>query len=170
MRLAWGWESYLSGYGHLHNVSGMVDVFRELHVPVPVFSVYVSAITEVVGGILLIVGFATRIVALPMAFNFLVAILTAGSDEWKQALFGGDHFKKYDAGHLGGLNALIDDTAFPFLMLSLLVLAFGPGRFSADYVLGRTAFRRHRPDDPSDRGFAVESAVSPVETRRVEAP
>jgi hypothetical protein len=35
----------------------------------------------------------------------------------------------------------VDDTAFPFLIASLVVLGFGPGRISLDFLLQKTIFK-----------------------------
>jgi uncharacterized membrane protein YphA (DoxX/SURF4 family) len=87
---------------------------------------------------LLMLGLATRLISVPLVFNFLVAILTAGAANVKQAFLGGDLLEpNYDAGHLGGLEAIVDDTAFPFLLTSLATLTFGAGKVSLDYVIYR---------------------------------
>lgn len=145
-RLSIGWKIYLSGYRHLFvNLHGTIDAFRNsFHVPMPELSVYVSGTTELVGGVLLMLGLATRLISVPLAFNFLVAILTAGRKSVTQAIFGGKILDpdSYNPGHLGGLEAVIDDTAFPFLLTALATLAFGAGKVSLDYFIERTLFRK----------------------------
>jgi putative oxidoreductase len=136
-RLSYGWEMYLSGFRHLHDVDTMVGRFQDWGVPFPRFNVYVSGITELTGGTLLMLGLATRLVSIPLVFNFLVAIATAGKMKVQQALFGGDHLRDYNAGHLGGLEGIVDDTAFPFLLTSLLTLTLGAGKVSLDYLIHR---------------------------------
>jgi putative oxidoreductase len=124
IRLAWGWELWESGHGHISNVAATAKQFAEWGVPFPTLNVYISANTEMIGGILLMVGLATRLISLPLFFNFCVAYLTASSDTIKH-LFS-QNFDKF-----------VDDTAFPFLITSLLMLAFGPGKFSLDYIIQR---------------------------------
>ena len=53
----------------------------------------------------------------------------------QQALLGGDHLRGYNKGPLGGWEAIVDDTAFPFLMTSLATLTFGAGKISLDYLV-----------------------------------
>jgi putative oxidoreductase len=136
-RFSYGWEMYLSGYRHLHAVDNMVSNFQDWGVPFPRFNVYVSGFTELTGGILLMLGLATRLISIPLVFNFLVAILTASKMKVQQALLGGDHLKAYNEGHLGGLEAIVDDTAFPFLMTSLATLVLGAGKVSIDHLIYR---------------------------------
>src|SRR5882672_2224111 len=77
IRLAWGWELYTAGSGHLHNVAGTAENFKGWGVPFPTLSVYVAGMTEAVGGMLLMFGLFTRGIAVPLVFNFIVAYLTA---------------------------------------------------------------------------------------------
>jgi putative oxidoreductase len=130
IRLAWGWELVESGYGHLTHIAQTVDAFKGWGVPYPELSVHISASTELIGGILIMLGLGARFISIPLIVNFIVAYATASRDEFTQ-LF------KQDPSHI------VDDSAFPFLITSLLMLAFGAGRFSLDYLILR--FARKRP-------------------------
>jgi putative oxidoreductase len=134
IRLAWGWELYTAGSAHLHNVAATAANFKDWGVPFPTLSVYVAGTTEAVGGILLMLGLFTRGIALPLIFNFLVAYLTA-SHKTVVGLFNGPD-------RLDSLTKFIDDAAFPFLVTSILMLAFGPGKISLDYIFQRLVFRK----------------------------
>jgi putative oxidoreductase len=125
VRLAWGFQLFESGEGHLAHVPDMIKRFEGWHVPFPVPSVYISATTELVGGVLLMLGLFSRFISVPLFFNFCVAYLTASSDSVKELL----HFQSPDD--------FINDAAFPFLVTSLLVFAFGPGKISVDALLFR---------------------------------
>jgi len=125
VRLAWGFQLYESGRGHLGNVAEMVTRFQGWHVPFPLPSVYISATTEVVGGVLLMLGLFSRYISIPLFFNFCVAYLTASLDSVKELL----HFKNPDD--------FLNDAAFPFLVTSLLIFAFGPGKISLDALFFR---------------------------------
>ncbi|MDB5292297.1 MAG: DoxX family protein [Phycisphaerales bacterium] len=146
LRLTWGWELAESGYGHLTNIADTVKNFERWGVPSPVFNVYVSGTTELVGGTLLLLGLATRLISVPLVFNFIVAIIAAGRHGIAKA-FAED-------GVLAGWDKIIDDSAFPMLMLALIMLAFGPGKVSVDYLLKRTLFRKLGPDSHPG-GFPV---------------
>jgi len=71
-----GLELFESGRAHLSNVPAMVERFQSWGVPLPHLNVYISAYTEMFGGILLMAGPASRLIAIPLFFNFCVAYLT----------------------------------------------------------------------------------------------
>jgi putative oxidoreductase len=123
IRLAWGFQLAESGWGHLTNVEKTAGFFTSLHIPFPVANVYLSGTTELVGGILLMLGLFSRLISIPLLFNFCVAYLTASHAAIKELL----HFQSPDD--------FINDSAFPFLVTSLLILAFGAGKISLDYLL-----------------------------------
>jgi putative oxidoreductase len=129
LRLTWGWQLVESGYGHLTHVQRTVEAFKGWGVPLPELNVYISGGTELVGGALLVLGLATRLISMPLIFNFLVAYATASRDKIKQLFLGPDRLDGYDK--------FINDSAFTMLVLALVMLAFGPGKASLDYFLRR---------------------------------
>ena len=64
-----GWSKLTGGPGN------MVGFFGSAGIPVPSLMVWVVTIVELVGGILLIVGFLTQIAGVLLAINMLGAIL-----------------------------------------------------------------------------------------------
>ena len=143
LRVTWGFSLAEAGYGHLTHIQQTVDAFKGWGVPLPTFNVYLSGSMELIGGSLLILGLATRLISLPLIFNFLVAYVSASRDTLKE-LFAGPHIKGYDE--------FISDSAFPMLMLALIMLAFGPGKASLDYLLKKNVFNKKS----SPAGFPVE--------------
>jgi putative oxidoreductase len=149
LRLAWGWQLAESGHGHLTHIEKTVEAFKGWGVPFPVLNVYISAYTELLGGSLLLLGLATRLIAVPLVFNFIVAIVAASRHDIADAFS--------NKGFLAGWDAITNDGAFPFLMLALIMLSFGPGKASVDYLLQRTVFHGP-PADPAPGGFPVGPA------------
>ncbi len=129
IRLAWGWQLLESGHGHLSDVAGTAKNFASWGIPFPTLNVYIAGSTEMIGGALLMLGLISRLISVPLFFNFCVAYLTASRDEIT---------------HLFRQNpdAVINDAAFPFLVTSVLILAFGPGKFSIDYLIQRFVIPR----------------------------
>jgi putative oxidoreductase len=123
VRLCWGWQMFVSGRAHLSDVPAMVQRFQEWGVPFPTFNVYVSGLTECACGLLLLVGFASRLITIPLIVNFCVAYLTA-SREVLLNIFNDP-------------DAFVSDAAFLFLLVSVIVFIFGPGAFSVDAVITR---------------------------------
>ena len=131
IRVFCGWQLFQSGWSHLHNIPQMVQNFTDWGVPLPKLNVYISGITEMVGGLLWIGGFATRLISIPLFFNFCVAYWTASHDKVVQIFQNSDPFLK--------------DDAFPFLIASVILFTFGPGIISIDGLLRHTIFRRKVP-------------------------
>jgi putative oxidoreductase len=129
IRLSWGWELYESGHGHLQNVDEMIAKFTGWGIPHPRVNLYISAYTEMIGGILIMAGLGARLISIPIFFNFCVAYLTA-SRVTVLSFFRQDP------------SNFIDDSAFPFLMMSLTILAFGPGILSIDGFLKYTLWKK----------------------------
>src|SRR5215469_8622109 len=121
IRLYWGWQFWQTGVGHLGNISKTVDFFTSLGIPAPAFNAHFVALLEAGGGILLFVGLASRLIALPLAFNMIVAYVTADR-EALGSIFS-DPGKFYNA------------DPFTFLLASLIILAFGPGWLSLDTLI-----------------------------------
>ncbi len=129
IRLGWGWYCFDSGRGHLMNLDKTTDFFRSLHIPAPHLNAIMAGTTEMVGGILLMIGFASRAAALALVFNFAVAIITDAHDQLAHAFTDPEK--------------LVDYAAFPFFVAAAVVLAFGPGIISVDGILKRTVFRKY---------------------------
>ena len=60
-----------------HGIAGFAGFLKSLGVPSPETMAYVSAGTELVGGVLVAIGLLTRLAAVPLAFNMFVAAFTA---------------------------------------------------------------------------------------------
>ncbi len=131
IRLSWGWELAESGHGHLAHLDKTTDFFASLHIPAPCANAVVCGTTELVGGVLVMAGLGARLVALPLIFNFCVAFLTDAHDQVVHVLSNPD--------------GVVDYAAFPFLMMALIMLAFGPGVISVDGILKHTAFGDKAP-------------------------
>ena len=124
IRAFWGWQLAQNGWGKLHNLGGVTQYFTELGLPHPTLFAPAVATLEFVGGSLLLAGLLSRPIALILAGNMIGAYVTADSEAW-HSFFGEDSGKFFAA------------DPFPFLMVSLIVLVFGPGLFSLDALIGR---------------------------------
>jgi len=80
IRLFLGLGLAAHGYGKFfgeHGIAGFTGFLKSLNVPSPEIAAYVSAGTELGGGILLAIGLLTRPIAVIVAFNMFVAAFTA---------------------------------------------------------------------------------------------
>jgi putative oxidoreductase len=141
LRLTWGWQLAESGYGHLTHIDKTVQAFVDWGIPFPRANVYLSGSMELIGGSLLILGLATRLISIPLIFNFIVAYAVDAKDALKE-MFTGRHLDGSWGGRLDGYDNVINYAAFTMLILALIMLAFGPGKASIDYLLGGTLFRK----------------------------
>jgi putative oxidoreductase len=123
VRLYWGWQFHTTGMGKLHDLGKVTDFFASLGIPAPGQTALFIALLEFVGGLLLILGLGSRLVALLMTGNMLAAFWTAD----REALFSvfSDPDKLYAA------------APYTFLFAVLIVLIFGPGKFSLDALLAK---------------------------------
>jgi putative oxidoreductase len=118
VRITMGWGFFLSGKGKLLNLEKTTRFFDSLHLPLPHFQAMLAGSTEMIGGLLLLAGLATRLISLPLAFTMAVAYLTAHRDE-----------------AFLSLSDFTDQAPFPFLMAALVTMAFGPGSVSLDRLI-----------------------------------
>jgi putative oxidoreductase len=123
VRLYWGWQLIESGWGKLHNLEKVTEFFSNLGLPMPAqMAVFISCV-EFFGGIFLALGLLSRLTALVLTVNLITAYITAD----REALFSvfSDPDKFYAA------------APYTFLVASLIVLIFGPGKASLDTLLDR---------------------------------
>ena len=123
VRLYWGWQFMQTGWGKLHNLAHVTEFFSTLGIPFPALNAVFVSWVEFLGGALLILGVASRLTALVLTIDMLVAFATAD----REALLSvfSDPGKFYSA------------APYTFLFASLLVLVFGPGWFALDTWIAR---------------------------------
>src|SRR5260370_13419558 len=83
VRLYWGWQFMQTGWGKLTDINKVVGFFTDLGIPAPVLNAYFVSALEFGGGLLLILGLASRLMGLPLAVDMIVAYITAD----REALF-----------------------------------------------------------------------------------
>ena len=123
IRLYWGWQFAQTGWGKLTNLERTAGFFESLHIPMPKLNAIMAGGTECVGGVLLALGLLARPAAVPLVFTMLVAYATADREALQAITSDPDKF--------------VTAAPFLFLLASLIVLAFGPGKLSLDAVFGR---------------------------------
>ena len=128
IRLYWGWQFFQTGMGKLENIGHVTQFFQSLNIPLPGANAWLVAIMECFGGLLLMVGAGSRLVAFALAFDMVIAYLTADSDAVKSIFSDSDKF--------------VQAAPFPFLFMTLVVLVFGAGVFSVDWVLRKILSRK----------------------------
>ena len=118
VRLYWGWQLVQTGWGKLQHLDRVTAFFSSLNIPLPGLNAHFVAGLEVVGGVALILGVASRLFGLLLTIDLLVAYWTA--DRMALTSIFSDPGKFYGA------------DPYTFLFAALIVLIFGAGLFSID--------------------------------------
>lgn len=118
VRLYWGWQMAQTGWGKLQDLEKVTTFFASLGIPAPALNAYFVSTLEFAGGILLLAGLGSRLIALPLAIDMVVAYITADREALLSVFSDPDKF--YAA------------APYTFLIASLLIFIFGPGKFSID--------------------------------------
>ena len=124
VRVYWGWQFAQSGWGHLTHMQKTIEFFTSLNIPLPAANAWFISLLELIGGALLIMGLGSRLVALLLTGDMVVAYITADRDALK-AIFANDN------------SAFLNAAEFSLLAAALVILFFGPGKISLDYLIER---------------------------------
>src|SRR5258707_13972615 len=123
VRLYWGWQLVQSGWGKLHHLDKVTEFFTSLYLLMPgTMALFISCL-EFFGGIFLAIGLLSRLTALALTVNMIMAYVTADPETLRSILSDPDKF--YAA------------APYTFLIASLIILIFGPGKISLDTLLKR---------------------------------
>jgi putative oxidoreductase len=123
IRLYWGWQFFIAGKGKLSDLSRPTDFFASLHIPAPHLNAIIVSVTECFGGLLFLLGLGSRFLAALFIFEMIVAYVTSEQEALHAIFSDSDKF--------------VSAAPFLFLFASVIVFAFGPGRYSIDALLSR---------------------------------
>jgi putative oxidoreductase len=123
VRLYWGYQLIQSGWGKLHHLDKVTEFFTSLNLPMPAQTAVAISCLEFFGGIFLAIGLLSRLTSLALTINLIVAYITADHEALNSIFSDPDKF--YAA------------APYTFLVASLIVLLFGPGKFAVDTLLSR---------------------------------
>ena len=123
LRIYFFWPLFQTGQGKLTNLGKISDYFASLGIPFPGASATITGLFETFGSLLLIVGLASRLTAIPITVIMILAYLTADFEAVSKLFSDPDNFVKADP--------------FPFLFAALIILIFGPGKFSVDALIAK---------------------------------
>jgi putative oxidoreductase len=131
LRIYFFWQLFQTGQGKLAHIDRVSDYFVSLGIPFPTPNAYLVGATETFGSLLLIIGRASRVTAIPVMIVMVVAYLTADFEAVTNFFSDPDKFVKADP--------------FPFLVSALIIFLFGPGKFSIDAAI-QWVTERARPN------------------------
>jgi len=99
------------------NIDAVASWFGTLGIPFPLINAYLSASTEILGVVLLTLGFMTRLISIPLIVVMLVAIFTVHLPNGFHAADNGFEIPLY------------------YMLFLSLFLSFGAGKISLDHFL-----------------------------------
>lgn len=123
VRLYWGVQMAQTGWGKLHSLERVTNFFTTLGIPAPGVNAVFIATLEFVGGILFVLVLGSRLIALLFVGDMMVAYYAADREALQSFFSSPDKFAAA--------------TPFVFLVVSLIVLIFGPGKYSLDAILAK---------------------------------
>jgi len=113
--LAYGfWEPAKTKWADINSVA---EWFDGMGIVAPKLSAYMAASTEMAGVFLLILGFGTRLICIPLIIVMLVAIKTV---HWENG------FAASDNGY---------EIALYYMLMLITLMCFGAGKLSVDYFI-----------------------------------
>ena len=118
-RVACGAVFVASGWGKLHNLPQIVDFFRSLGIPAPELQAPFVATVELIGGMLLLAGLASRVAAVFLMATMVVATATA---IWPEVT---------------GIVDLLGKVEILYFVLFAWIAVAGPGAVSLDALVAR---------------------------------
>ncbi|MDP1834828.1 MAG: DoxX family protein [Chlamydiales bacterium] len=134
VRVGWGLGFFYAGSGKLMHIDQFATFLTTLGFPAPVATAYFVASVEAVGGLMLLIGLGSRLVGLILTINMSVAYFTA-------------HMEAI-VGFWNNPRVFVEESAFLYLFVAVIVFVFGPGLFSIDELLQRYVFKNRREQLP----------------------
>ncbi|HKT28659.1 DoxX family protein [Dyella sp.] len=119
IRLVFGYFWLETGIGKVQNLDGFTQRFIGWGIPHPAFNAALSAWTELLGGLLLMLGLFTRLVSIPMIINMIVALALVVSSR------------------LMGLDDYVEADEVLYITIFFWFLIAGPGKISLDTLIAR---------------------------------
>ena len=142
-RITMGHAFFLTGQGKIANFDNTVEFFASQGIPFPAANAAFVSRLEYYGGMLLVLGLLTRLVAAGLASTMVVALLTERHQFFESWRWSGD-------------VGPTDISSWVFLIMLTWLVLFGPGVVSLDYFLARW-LSSSRPDEAPERPAETSS-------------
>ena len=99
------------------DIGSVANWFESLGIPFPMLNAYIAASTEIIGVVLLTLGFMTRVISIPLIVVMIVAIVTVHLPNGFSAGDNGFEIPLY------------------YMLFLLIFLAHGAGKLSIDRII-----------------------------------
>ncbi len=116
-RITVGSVFFQSGWGKLNHLDKTIAYFTSLNIPSAHLLAPLTSVFELISGILILLGFATRLAAIPLVVIMAIAIRTA---KWEE---------------VSEFTSLFQMSEFLYIVLLLSLIFYGAGKMSLDNIL-----------------------------------
>ena len=123
LRLVFGYFWLETGWAKLNNLAFFTERFVEWGIPLPQLSATASGAVDLIGGALLILGLGTRLIAIPMIVNMLVALAVVVLPT------------------ISTFNEFVELDEVLYVCVLFWLLMAGPGKASLDRLVARLCGR-----------------------------
>lgn len=117
IRLTLAYGFYTPAMNKWSDIDSVAGWFASMNYPLPKLNAYMAAGTETAGIVLLVLGFASRLISIPLIFVMMIAIFTV----------------HYGNGWEAGNNGF--EIPFYYLVMLIVILVYGPGKYSLEGIL-----------------------------------
>lgn len=117
IRLTLAYGFYTPAMNKWSDIDSVAGWFESMNYPLPTLNAYMAASTEIIGVVLLAIGFASRIISIPLIIIMLVAIIT---------VHGGNGFEASGNGF---------EIPLYYMVMLITILFYGPGKFSVEGII-----------------------------------
>jgi len=124
------------------NIEATAGFFEYLGIPLPLLNAYMAAGTELVGAVLLALGFFTRFISIPLLFVMIVAIATVHGANGFHMIMPGD-MNTWENPYINGEavkgTVVVLQNGYEMVMyyiaMLMVLISKGAGRLSLDHLL-----------------------------------
>ena len=121
IRLTLAYGFYSPAMNKWSDIDSVAAWFESMNYPLPTLNAYMAASTEIAGVVLLTLGFASRIISIPLIIVMVVAILT---------VHGGNGFEASGNGF---------EIPLYYLVMLFAILVYGPGKYSIEGLIKKNS-------------------------------
>ena len=137
LRVHMGFLFFGTGKGKVGNVDKVAHFFETLKIPAPHFNAVLVGWTELIGGILLVLGLASRFSAAALATTMVVALATAIVPG-----IGPDLKESGESGASAWFFALNGKDEITYLLILIAIVVLGPGKIALDRIVEKRAAKK----------------------------
>jgi len=120
IRLTLAYGFYTPAMNKWSDIESVAGWFESMGYPLPTFNAYMAASTEIAGVVLLALGFASRLISIPLIIIMLVAIIT---------VHGGNGFEASGNGF---------EIPLYYLVMLITIVVYGPGKLSIEGLIRKS--------------------------------